>query len=539
VRPLDRSELAAVAARVAVRALARPRPLARRGRALLYELAEIARGRSTRAPAPADRRFGDPAFAQHPAYRRLMQSYLALREALLAIVDEVELDEASRARGRFALTLVVEALAPTNTLAGNPAALKRAFDTGARSLGRGVVNLMRDLRHHGGLPSQVDRRAFSVGGNLAVSPGEVVFRNEVLELIQYAPATASVYERPLVMIPPQINKYYVLDLAPGRSLVEYAVRQGLQVFAVSWRNPTAAQRDWGLATYVRALVDATDAVREICGSERLGVLGACAGGITTAILCGHLAARGDQRVASATFPVTVLDTSVPSTIGLFASERSIARAMARARDRGLLPGRELARTFAWLRPNDLVWSYWVNNYLLGADPPAFDILYWNNDYTNLPATLYAEFCEIFISNSMCRPGAVAVLDTPIDLGRVQADVYAIGASTDHLTPWRACYRTPGLFGGERTFVESTNGHIQAIVNPVGNVKAGYVIGDGWEPDVERWLQRAHERKGSWWPHWAAWIAARSGGQRAAPARLGSDAHPPILPAPGRYVHQHA
>jgi polyhydroxyalkanoate synthase len=348
-----------------------------------------------------------------------------------------------------------------------------------------------------------------------------------------------VFTRPLMMIPPQINKFYILDLAPRRSLIEYAVGRGFQTFAVSWRNPTAAQRDWGLGTYVQALREASDAALAITGADKLNVLGACAGGITTAVLLGHLAASGDERVASATFPVTVLDTSVESAMDLLASEKSIASALERSRARGVLSGREMARVFAWLRPNDLVWNYWVNNYLLGEAPPAFDILYWNNDATNLPATLHAEFLEIFVNNSLCHPGALEVLDTPIDLGKVRSDVYAVGALTDHITPWQACYRTPRLFGGKRTFVESTSGHIQAIVNPPGNAKSLFLASDAYGADPQTWLEGAREHRGSWWDHWTAWLVERSGPSKAPPTRLGSDAHEPLMPAPGRYVHQHA
>ncbi len=290
-----------------------------------------------------------------------------------------------------------------------------------------------------------------------------------------------------------------------------------------------------------ALVEASDAAREIIGSRQLNVLGACAGGITTAILLGHLAARGDDRVASATFPVTVLDTSVESTMGLLASERTVAAALARSQRRGILSGREMARAFAWLRPNDLVWNYWVNNYLLGADPPAFDILYWNNDYTNLPATLHAEFLELFLENSLCHPGALEVLGTPIDLGRVRADVYAIGAFTDHITPWEACYRTPRLFGGARTFVESTSGHIQALVNPVGNAKSALLRPANATSSTRSsgWRRAAASTRAAGGP--TGRVARRACGRAsgAAPAQLGSEAHPPITPAPGRYVHQHA
>jgi polyhydroxyalkanoate synthase len=536
---MDRSQLVAALARVAARAAVHPQPVVQRTARMAAELWEIAIGTSSRAPQVTDRRFADARFHESALYCRAMQAYLAWREALLGLVDDLDLDPKSRARGRLAMTLLTEAVAPTNTLLGNPAALSRALETRGESLWSGLQNMWRDWRENGGMPSQVDRRPFRVGENLAVTPGQVVFRNDVLELIQYAPSTAKVRERPLVMIPPQINKYYILDLAPGRSLVEYVVARGFQTFVVSWRNPTAAQRDWGLDTYVGALVEATEAALRITASEKLNVLGACAGGITTATLLGHLAALGDERVSSATFPVTVLDTSVESALDLLASEKTIASAVSRSQRLGVLSGRDLKRVFAWLRPNDLVWNYWVNNYLMGTPPPAFDILYWNDDATNLPATLHAEFLDIYMRNSLCQPSTLEVLGTPIDLGKVRADVYAIGALADHITPWQACYRTPRLFGGARTFVESTSGHIQAIVNPPGNSKAVYLTNDAYGADEKAWLDGAKEHRGTWWAHWIEWLAARSGSERPAPTRLGSDVYPPGAPAPGRYVHQHA
>lgn len=510
-----------------------------RGRAFVRELGAIAVGRSERKPPASDRRFADAAFRDHPLYRRLMQGYLAWRDALLGLVDEILGNGERAARTRFVLSLVLDGLAPTNLLPGNPAALKRAFETSGSSLRRGLRQLVDDLVGNGGLPSQVDRRPFRVGENLAVTPGQVVFRDDVLELIQYAPSTGEVYQRPIVFVPPQINKYYVLDLSPGRSLVEHALAQGFQVFVVSWRNPTPAQRDWGLDRYLASLKQATEVACEVTGSDRLNLLGACAGGITTAALLGHLAASGDERVAAATFLVTVLDSSVPSTISLLLTEKRVAAAIRRSQKRGILAGRELARVFAWLRPNDLVWSYWVNNYLLGAPPPAFDILYWNNDCTNLPAALHAEFLALFTENALVRPGALVALETPIDLGRVRADVFAVGALTDHITPWEACFRTPRLFGGSSTFVASSSGHIQAIVNPPGNAKSSYFVGDDAEPDTRRWLDGARKKEGTWWREWTAWLAARSGPRRSAPTRLGSPRHPPLEPAPGRYVHQRA
>jgi len=534
---LDPSQLLAAAGRVAVGALLEPRTLGRTMASLAGEVADIARGRSTRAPEAGDKRWSDPAFRDNPIYHAMMQAYLAWRAAIHRLVDEVELDGKSRERGRFALTLLTEALAPTNTLAGNPAAIKRAFDTAAQSLVSGARHFTADLKENGGLPSQVDRRPFRVGENLAVTPGQVVFRSKVLELLQYQPATPQVYEWPLLVIPPQINKYYILDLAPSRSLIEFAVQQGFQVFAVSWRNVTPAQREWDLGSYVQALKDASDAVCEITGSKRLNLIAACAGGITTAVFMGHLAALGDERIASGTFMVTVLDTSVPSAVGTLVSEKTVASSLRRSRKRGVLSGGELARAFAFLRPNDLVWNYWVNNYLLGADPPAFDILYWNNDSTNLPAALHADFLALHLENSLCTPGRLEVLETKIDLGRVNADVYAVGALTDHITPWDACYRTPLLFGGNKIFVASSSGHIQALVNPPTNSKARYFTNDTLVADPKEWIAAAEEKHGTWWTHWAEWLRARSGHERDAPRELGSAAHSPLMRAPGRYVNQ--
>ncbi len=536
---LDPTQLLAAAGRIGVRALLEPRLLGQAVAGVGHELAEVALGRSKRAPEAGDRRWNDPAFEKNPFYHRLMQGYLAVRAGVQRVVDEVHLDPKSRERGRFAVSLVTEALAPTNHLLGNPAALKRALETRGRSLLEGARHFAEDLRENGGMPAQVDRRPFRVGENLAVTPGQVVFRSQVLELVQYQPARPRVFARPLLVIPPQINKFYILDLAPSRSFIEFAVKQGFQVFGVSWRNATPAQREWDLATYVRALKEASDAVLEITEDRRMNVVAACAGGITTAVLLGHLAALRDDRVASATFLVTVLDTSVPSTVGTLVSEKTVASSLRRSQRRGVLSGAHLGRAFALLRPNDLVWNYWVGNYLMGADPPAFDILYWNNDATNLPAALHADFLALYLENSLCTPGRLEIEGTPIDLGRVTADVYAVGALTDHITPWDACYRTPQLFGGTKRFVASSSGHIQALVNPPPATKMRYFVNDSFAPEAKAWLAAATEKKGTWWTDWAEWQRARSGPERDAPTSLGSAAHPPLMSAPGRYVHQAA
>jgi len=516
---------------------ARPDRVVAQSRRVARELAEIALGRSEIAPARSDRRFTDQAWAEHPVYRRLMQAYLLAAASMHELVDQADLDWKNAQRAHFAVTLLSDALAPTNTLWGNPAAIKRAFDTAGVSLIRGTRNLIGDLSRNGGMPAMVDTRPFQLGRNVAVSKGSIVHRDEVFELIQYAPTAETVRPRPLVMIPPQINKYYVMDLAPGRSFTGYAVEQGLQYFTISWRNPVAAQRDWALDTYVQACLDAIDVACEITGSEQANLLGLCAGGVTMSLVLGHLAAQGSPKARSATFAVAVLDTEAPSMMGMFASEATIAAATRRSRRKGVLDGREMARVFAWLRPNDLVWNYWVNNYLLGNDPPAFDILFWNADNTRLPAALHADFLDLFVRNPLKRPGEVEVLGTPIDLKRVAAPAYVVSGITDHIAPWTAGYETTGMLGGPVEFVLSSSGHIQSIVNPPGNPKASYYVGGPHVDDPQSWLKAATEVRGSWWEHWARWVAEHSGERVPAPRRLGSRRHPVLEPAPGRYVFE--
>jgi polyhydroxyalkanoate synthase len=536
---IDRGEQLAAMRRLAAHLGMRPVTVAREGAGLTRELVAIAAGRSTVEPARGDRRFIDPTWRENPAYRRAMQAYLASCRTVDRLVDKAELDWRNTERARFAAGLVTEALAPTNLLPGNPAALKRSFETGGRSLVRGARNFVHDLRHNHGMPAQVDRRPFVLGQNIAASPGAVVHRSEVCELIQFTPATGEVGTRPVVMIPPQINKYYVMDLAPQRSFIEHAVAHGVQFFAISWRNPTAEHRDWDLDTYVRGCLDCIGVACEVTGSKDVNLLGMCAGGITTSITLAHMAASGDERVHSVTLPVTMLDMSVPSTAGMFASERVAAGAVRQSQRRGVLRGSEMARVFAWMRPNDLVWNYWVNNYLMGNSPPAFDILAWNNDTTNLPAALHAQFLRVLLDNALTHPGELSVLGTPIDLGAVRVPAFVLAGVTDHITPWRACYRATQLLGGESDFVLSNSGHIQALVNPPGNPKASYFTGPPPGPDPDAWRAAATEHRDSWWGHWLEWIRARSGPTKPAPEVLGSERHRPLEPAPGRYVLEQA
>jgi polyhydroxyalkanoate synthase len=533
--PLTPRQRAATAGRLIRDLISSPAVVARKSAELTVELGEIALGRSAVAPEPGDRRFTHPAFTDNAIYKRLGQSYLAWRQSVYDLIDEVEDEEKARLRSRFLAGLAVEALSPTNALLGNPAALEAALESKGKTLLDGTRHALWSLRHNGGMPSMVDTRPFVPGETIAVTPGSVVFRNEVLELIQYAPTTKRVHRRPLLIVPPQINKFYILDLAPGRSLVEYAVARGQQVFMISWRNPTPEMRDWDLDTYVAAIEEASDAALEITGSPDLNLMGVCAGGITTAALLGHLTAREDARVNAVTFLVTVLDWDTPSTVGSMTNGPTSAAAVQQSKAKGVLDGVELARFFAWMRPNDLVWNYWVNNFLMGRNPPAFDVLAWNVDATHLPAGLHADFSAIAVGNSLCKANQVRVQGDDVDLSHVKIDAYVVGAETDHITPWQACYQTTRLLGGNTEFVLSSSGHVQVMVNPPDNPKARHFTNATTASSPEEWLEGATEHQGSWWVHWADWLSTRSGAKKVARTKLGSSTHPVIEAAPGSYV----
>jgi polyhydroxyalkanoate synthase len=499
------------------------------------ELVRVAVGRSDIAPERGDRRFSDPTWHQNPVFRRLLQAYLVEQDALHRVVDEVELDTKSRARAHFAMSLLTEALAPTNFLLTNPDAVGKAVQTRGQSLLAGARNLAHDVRENGGMPSQVDTRPFEVGRNLAVTPGQVVHRSEVFELIQYGETTTRVHRRPLVVVPPQINKYYITDLAPGRSLVEATVAAGIPYFTMSWRNPTAEQRDWDLDTYAAACLEAIRVACDIAGSDDANTVGLCAGGVTLAALLGHLAETGESNlVNSATFFVAGLDTTTETTATSLMSRRAVEAARARSLRAGVLEGSDMARVFAWLRPNDLVWNYWVNNYLRGENPPAFDILFWNNDTTRLPAGLHSDFLDLYLTNGLVE-GTLEVLGTAVDLRKVACDSFVVAGYTDHIIPWDGAYRTTQLLGGDSRFVLSNGGHIQAILNPPDNPKASYLTSDSLPETAAEWREGATQVSGSWWTTWHEWLGDRSGPTRARRARVGNAAHRPLEPAPGRYV----
>ncbi|MGZ4604595.1 MAG: PHA/PHB synthase family protein [Blastococcus sp.] len=517
-------------------ALARqPGTVARRAGELVRELAAIAAGRSELEPGRKDRRFADPAWTGNPLLRRAMQAHLASARTAWELIEDADLEWQDDERIRFTATNIVDALAPSNLPVVNPLSLKAVIDTGGGSALTGIKRMLRDLATPPRVPSMVEPDAFTVGDDLAATPGAVVFRTDVFELIQYRPTTETVRAVPLLMIPPTINKFYVADLAPGRSIVENYLNAGQQVFMMSWRNPDARHAGWGLDTYGQAVLDAMDAVEEVTGQEQVALQAFCSGGIITSMVLAHLAATGRQdRVRAASFAVTVLDWARAGTVTALMDEDSVKASTEKSRKKGYLDGSQLSAVFAWLRPNDLVWNYWVNNYLQGKPPPNFDILYWNADATRMSAALHRDFIDIALGNSLVEPGKATMLGTPVDLSKVTVDTYVTAGIADHLCPWQACYRTTQLFGGTCRFILSTSGHIASLVNPPGNPKSTFQVRTSTPDDPAEWLSGAETVQGSWWPDFTAWLGERSGEEIPAPTSLGGPL-PELGEAPGTYV----
>jgi polyhydroxyalkanoate synthase len=517
----------------------RPDHLARRGARLAGELARVLAGRSQKAPPRGDSRFRDPAWQRNWAFRRVLQSYLSISENALGLLDDAHLDWQADQRLRAVAENLLDVLAPTNFPLTNPAVWKATVERGGENFVQGARALARDMRSPVRLPASVDGGPFEVGRNLAAAPGAVVARQERFELLQYEPRTPEVLETPVLLIPPMISKFYVVDLAPGKSMVEFLGGHGLQPFAVSWKNPGRRERAWGMKDYVGSILEALQATREITSSPRVHLVGFCAGGVATTIATALLAARGElDRVASMNVMVTVLDMSRAGRPASFLSERVARRAKANVARKGYLAGTELTRTFAWLRPNDMIWNNFVNNYYLGNKPPAFDLLYWNLDSMNMPAALHADMVDIGLANPLLEPGGLQILGSPIDVRQIDCDAYIVGGETDHLTPWPSCYRSTSLLGGHTRFVLSTGGHIAAVIHPPGNPKSAYITGaEEYPEDAQEWLASGQRNQGSWWEDWAPWLTERSGEAKVAPVELGSAANPSLGPAPGTYVFE--
>lgn len=492
-------------------------------------------------PARGDKRFADPIWQSNPIYKSMMTSYLSWCNHMNEWVDGLDVEGRDKLRAKFLTSLVTDTMAPTNALFGNPAAMKTTLEKGGSNLVDGAKNLIKDMMHNNGLPSMVDKSKFTVGENLGASEGAVVYREELLELIQYTPTTDKVFKRPIFIVPPQINKFYIWDLAPGRSVVEYLLSQGHQVFIVSWRNPHEQHGDWGMDDYVMALDRASEIACGITKSDDLNMVGACSGGITASLLLAYWAAKGITRANSHTQLVAILDLdgANDTAMGLFANFETLELARMFSRARGVLPGPDLQKAFAWLRPNDLIWAYWVNNYLLGNEPPAFDILYWNADTTNLPGKLHGDMIELLEQGGLKKGSSWNVGGVDVSLENVTCDKFIVGGTTDHITPWTGCYQSMHCFGGNNEFVLSQSGHVQAIINPPGNRKARFMTNIGDHDTSDAFYAGAETHEGSWWEYWATWLGERGNGQKNAPKSLGNKANAPLLDAPGSYVFEEA
>jgi class II poly(R)-hydroxyalkanoic acid synthase len=514
----------------------RPRLLADQAAQLGTELARIAAGRSVITAAPRDRRFADPAWTSNPVLKRIVQAYLAAGASAEELLDQAELDWRDDTRLRFLLTNLIAAAAPSNNPLLSPVAWKALIDTGGGNVGRGLRAFAADLAAPPRVPSMVPPGAFEVGKTLAVTPGAVVYATEQFELLQYQPVTEDVYSYPLLIVPPMINKYYITDLAPGRSMVEFLLTQGHQVNVLSWRNPDARHRDWDLDSYGRAVSQALDAVRRVSSAAKASICALCSGGIVAAMVAAHLSVTGELHgLATLCLGVTVLDQTKAGTAAAMIDETTAAAAIAASARLGYLDGRALAEVFAWLRPDDLVWNYWINNYLQGKPPPAFDILHWNADTTRLPAALHRDFTRLALANALTVPDKASMLGSPVDLSKVDVPAYVIAGVADHICPWQSCYRTTQLLGGPVKFVLSTSGHIASMVNPPANRKAAFRTAPSNPADPGQFLAAAETSSGSWWPDYSGWLAERSGDRKPRPTVLGSDAFPPISAAPGSYV----
>ncbi len=488
-------------------------------------------------PERGDRRFSSAEWQQNPWFDWLRQNYLINTRFLSDFVESLEIEPHAKERLRFATHQFTDAMSPANFAATNPDAIKLALETQGESLALGIRQLIEDVQK--GRISTTDESVFELGRNIAATEGAVVFENELIQLIQYAPRTDAVYKRPLLMVPPCINKYYILDLQPENSFVRYAVDQGHTVFMVSWRNITNKLGHLEWDDYIgKGVLKAIEVSSAIARTEKINALGFCVGGTMLAAALAVMAARGEERVESATFLASMLDYSDTGEIGLFVDEASVKMRETAIGAGGIMPGRELAIAFSALRANDLVWSYVVSNYLKGKSPEAFDLLYWNADSTNLPGPMYCRYLRsMYLENSLCVPGKLSMLGVPVDLGKVIQPAYLLATREDHIVPWRTAYRSTRLLGGTLRFVLGASGHVAGVINPAAKNRRSFWSSPSMPGEAQDWLALASETPGSWWTDWSAWLGRFGGRKIKARKRLGSAAHKPIEPAPGRYVKQ--
>jgi polyhydroxyalkanoate synthase len=489
------------------------------------------------ALAKGDKRFKDASWREQPYYDLLKQTYLLGSRQLHEFVDRAQVDDKTKLQLRFYARQFIDAMSPSNFPATNPEVIRKAIETRSTSLTDGMKNLIDDMQK--GRITRVDESAFEVGRNLATTPGTVVFENELIQLIQYAPQTTEVEKTPLLFVPPCINKYYLLDLGAGNSLVEYAVAQGHQVFLISWRSavPETGHLTWDDYLEMGPL-KAVDAVLDITGAARTNALGFCVGGTILSCAAAVLAARRQDKLATVTLLTTMLDFSDTGEIGLLIDAGSVALREATIGKGGILPGKELAFTFGTLRANDLIWRYVVDSYLKGATPDAFDLLYWDSDSVSLPGPMYCWYTRnTYLENNIKDPGKTVQCGSPVDLSKINVPIYLLASREDHIVPWKTAFRSKDLVGGEARFVLAASGHVAGVINPPARNKRSHWLNNDLESDPEGWLAAAEERPGSWWPDWDVWMRRHSNGTIPAPAQQGNARFTPIEPAPGRYVKE--
>src|SRR3954471_12443075 len=488
-------------------------------------------------PTKGDKRFKDSAWQDTPYYDLLKQSYLLGSKQLFDFVDNAQVDEKTRLQLKFHARQFVDAMSPSNFPATNPEVIRKAIETRAASLSDGIQNLIGDLQK--GRITRVDESAFEVGGNLAVTPGHVIFENELIQLIQYTPQTADVEKTPLLIVPPCINKYYLLDLGAGNSLVEYAVAQGHQVFLISWRSAVPEIQHLTWDDYLKlGVLKSIDVVRDIAKVDQIHTLGFCVGGTILSCAAGVLAARRENKLATITLLTTMIDFADTGEIGLLIDQNSLALREATIGNGGILPGKELAFTFGTLRANDLIWRYVVESYLKGATPDAFDLLYWDSDSVCLPGPMYCWYARnAYVENKIKEPGGTTQCGERIDLSKVKVPMFLLASREDHIVPWHSAFRSKDLIGREPRFVLAASGHVAGVINPPARNRRSYWINDDLNCEANNWLEKAEEKPGSWWPDWDGWMKDHSSGSVQTPANLGNGTFGVIEPAPGRYVRQ--
>ncbi|RDH84489.1 MAG: class II poly(R)-hydroxyalkanoic acid synthase [endosymbiont of Galathealinum brachiosum] len=515
-------------------ALTKPDVLAKHYCEFATSVLDVLSQQSELEPEPADRRFKDDLWHESIFLNSLMKIYLAWDQQINSWISEQSFSSADERRVQFIFNQIIYAFSPSN-LPVNPSALKRAEKTEGRSAVKGLLNWVKDSCFNQSMPRQIRDDAFKVGKNLATTPGQVVFRNKLLELIQYQPQTPYVHRRPVLLVPPQINKYYIFDLKQKNSVLGYLLKQNLQMFVISWRNPGKSESHWGLDEYVVALLEAIEVMRVITKSRTVGLISACAGCLTTSALLGYLAETKNPVIKNHTSLVTALTPDNDSILELFTTQQTLKLARAHTQIEGILDGKALARVFAWLRPEDLVWNYWVNNYLMGRDPPTLDVLYWDNDSTNLPAKLHGDFLDMFEQDVFQNAHLHKVLGIPIDYRKVCVDTYVIAGREDYLMPWKGVYKTTRIFRGKHRFVLSTSGHVQSVLRPPSLAHTEYYTNETLCESADEWLESSTRQDGTWWVDWTSWLKKQSGALKKSPQKLGAKNFPPLCNAPGRYV----